>query len=248
MMEINQELDACSRHFRLISWSLILPSQTCNIKDALVNYESIITHLWHYQAKAYLHLSFMFQTPSSSEFDCSRTACISGSRVVVQVYIRMRELTDGRINLYRVVDFQVFMAAVIVILGLLGYRPTSVSRNYSHEAEDWNLVYRTMEVLKVVSAEPDNLVAAQCFQDLEALVSIANAQISTKGEASGRKIFIPCFGIINVAPARSCVNGTTRGAAPHLREVDLPPTTSSQANNPIIDIDVFNAFSFGNVL
>ena len=59
------------------------------------------------------------------------TACISGSREAVQVYIRIRELASGRINLCRVVDFQVFMAAVIVILGLLGYRPTSVPRNYS---------------------------------------------------------------------------------------------------------------------
>ena len=42
------------------------------------------------------------------------------------------------------------------------------------------------------------------------------------------------------------MNGTTQGAAPHLQEVDLPPATSSQANNPIIGIDVFNAFSFSN--
>jgi hypothetical protein len=40
----------------------------------------------------------------------------------------------------------------------------------------------------------------------------------------------------------------TQGAAPHLQEVDLSTATSSQANNPIIDIDVFNAFSFGNGL
>ena len=160
----------------------------------------------------------------------------------------MRELAGGRINLCRVVDFQVFMAAVIVILGLLGYRPTSTPRNYSQEAEDWNLVCQTMEVLKVVSAEPENLIAAQCFQALEALVSIANGQFSTNGEGSGRKIFIPYFGIIKVALVSSFINGTTQGAAPHPQEVDLPPATSSQANNPIIDIDVFNAFSFGNGL
>lgn len=247
-MEINQELDALSSHLQPISWNPIMPSQTYSIKDALGNYESIITHFWHYQAKAYLHLPFMLQSPSSSEFDYNHAACISGSREVVQVYIRMRELAGGRINLCRVVDFQVLMAAVIVILGLLGYRPTSAPRNYSQEAEDWNLVYQTMEVLKVVSAEPENLIAAQCFQTLEALVSIANGQFSTNGETSGRKIFIPYFGMINVAPVSSFMNGTTQGAAPHLQEVDLPPATSSQANNPIIDIDVFNAFSFGNGL
>jgi len=247
-MEINQELDALSNHLQPISWNPIMPSQTYSVKDALGNYESIITHFWHYQAKAYLHLPFMLQSPSSSEFDCNRTACVSGSREVVQVYIRMRELAGGRINLCRVVDFQVFMAAVIVILGLLGYRPTSAPRNYSQEAEDWNLVYQTMEVLKVVSAEPENLIAAQCFQALEALVSIANGQLLTSGEVSGRKVFIPYFGMINVAPVSSFMNRTAQGAAPNLQEVDLPPPTSSQANNPIIDIDVFNAFSFGNGL
>lgn len=100
----------------------------------------------------------------------------------------------------------------------------------------------------MVSAEPENLIAAQCFQALEALVSIANGQFSTNGEVSGRKIFIPYFGIINVTPVSSFTNGTTQGAAPHLQEVDLPPATSSEANNPIIAIDVFNAFSFDNGL
>jgi len=247
-MEINQELDALSSHLQPIPWNSIMSSQTYSLKEALGNYESIITHFWHYQAKAYLHLPFMLQSPSSSEFDFNHAACISGSREVVQVYIKMREFAGGRINLCRVVDFQVFMATVIVILGLLGYRPTSVPRNYSQEAEDWNLVYRTMEILKEVSAEPDNLIAAQCFQALEVLVSIANSHFSTNGETSGRKIFIPYFGIINVAPVSSFMNETTQGAVPHLHEVDFPLATSSQANNPIIDIDVFNAFSFGNGL
>ncbi|KAK5313080.1 hypothetical protein LTR93_011075 [Exophiala xenobiotica] len=247
-MEINQELDALSRHLQPISWSLIMPSQTYSVKDALGNYENIITHFWHHQAKAYLHLPFMLQSPSSSEFDCNRTACISGSREVVRVYIRMRELAGGRINLCRIVDFQVFMAAVIVILGLVGYRPMSAPRNYSQEAEDWNLVYQTMGILRVVSAEPENFIAAQCFQALEALVSFASGQFSTNGGASGRKIFIPYFGMIHVAPVSSVLNRTTRGAAPYLQEVDLPPATSSQANNPIIDINVFDAFTFGDGL
>ena len=247
-MKMDQELDALSRHLKPISWNPIMPSQSYSLKDALGNYESLITHFWHYQAKAYLHLPFMLQSPSSSEFDCNRTACISGSRKVVQVYIRMRELAGGRINLCRVVDFQVFMAVVIVILGLLGYRPTSAPRNYSEETEDWSLVYRTMEVLKAVSAEPENLIAAQCFQALEALVSIANGPCSTNGEAAGRKIFIPYFGLINVAPVSRCMHRTTRGGEAHLPEIDLPLASSSQASHPIIDIDVFNAFSFGNGL
>jgi hypothetical protein len=247
-MEVNQELEALSSHLQPISWNPTVPSQTYSMKDAVGNYESIITNFWHYQAKAYLHLPFMLQSPSSSEYDCNRTACISASREVVQVYIRMRQLAGGRINLCRVVDFQVFMAAVIVILGLLGYTHTSAPRNYGQEAEDWNLVYQTMGILKVVSAEPDNLIATQCFQALEALVSIANGQCSAKGEASGHKIFIPYFGIINVAPVSSFMNGATQGAAPHLQAMDLPQVSSSQANNPIVDIDVFNAFSFGNEL
>ena len=78
----------------------------------------------------------MLQSPSSSEFDLNRTAYISGSREVVKVYIQMREFAGGRINLCRLLDFQVFTAAVIVILGLLGYRPTSAPRNYSQETED----------------------------------------------------------------------------------------------------------------
>lgn len=242
-IQIDHELDMLARHLEPVSWNPTMPSPTYSIKGALTNHESVITHFWHYQAKAYLHLPFMLQHPASSEYDYNRTACLSGSREIVQVYIRIRELAGGKINLCRVVDFQTFTAAVILILGLLGYRPISVPRDITQEAGDWNLVYQTLEVLRVVTTEPENLIAAQCFQALETLVSIANGQFSADGDSSERKIFIPYFGMINISPGS---NFAVQGNVNPLEEAAMSTAAKAQVQNPVIDIDVFNAFSFGN--
>ncbi|KAK0311553.1 hypothetical protein LTR01_003549, partial [Friedmanniomyces endolithicus] len=242
-MGLDRELNALSIHLQPVSWDSLIPSQAHSMKDGLALYESLITHFWHYQARAYLHLPLMLRVPSSGEFDYNRTACISGSREVVRVYIRMREFADGRINLCRLVDFQVFMAAVIVGLGHLGYGPVSAPKDVIQEMEDWSLVYQTMGILKSVSAEPDNLVAAQCFEALDALVSIAHSQNSPSGEVPRHKIFIPYFGTIKIAPASSFVKTTAQHQ--HLQEVDLPVATNWEGSN-YINIDVIDAFSCGN--
>ncbi|KAK0934234.1 hypothetical protein LTR29_014152 [Friedmanniomyces endolithicus] len=121
------------------------------------------------------------------------------------------------------------MAAVIVGLGHLGYGPVSAPKDFSQETEDWSLVYQTMGILKSVSAEPDNLVAAH--------------QNSPSGEVPRRKIFIPYFGTIKIAPASSFVKTTAQHQ--HLQEVDLPVAINWEGNN-YINIDVIDAFSCGN--
>lgn len=245
-IQIDNELNVLATHLEPLSWNPIASSLNSSIKDALMNHESIITHFWHYQAKAYLHLPFMLQCHASNEFNYNRTACLTGSREIVRVYIRMRELAGGKINLCRVVDFQTFTAAVILILGLLGYQPASAPRDIGQEAEDWNLVYQTMDVLRIVTAEPENLIAAQCFQALETLVSISNGRFAAEGNSPRRKIFIPYFGMMHVTPGSSFATGTTQGPTSHLEEAALPSTVRTQVQNPIIGIDVFNAFSFAN--
>ncbi len=135
---------------------------------------------------------------------------------------------------------------MILILGLLGLRPTSAPQDMSQDAEDWNLVYKTMEVLRKVASEPENLVAAQCFQALETLVSISNGQISNEGNSPGRKIFIPNFGMIRVAPAANCITIPAQVTENHLEELILQPATRPQLQNPVIEIDFFNAPLYGN--
>jgi Fungal specific transcription factor domain len=244
-IQIDHELEVLARHLPPLHRTPLMPILH-SIKDLRTNHDSVITNFWHYQAKLYLHLPFMLQSPGDSQFDYHRTACLAASREIVQVYVRMRVLGGPQLNPCRIVDFQVFTAAVILILGLLGYRPTLVRQDINQDAEDWNLIYKTMGTLGEVALEPENLVAVQCFQALETLVSISNGQISADENSSGRKIFIPYLGMIHVTPGSSYVTRAAQGAANHLGEATSQATARAQAQNPVIDIDVFSAPFFGN--
>ncbi len=103
-IQIDREIEMLAGHLRPVCWNSTTQSSN-NMKIALESHEIIITYFWHYQAKAYLHLPFMLQSPAESQFDYNRTACVTASRELVQVYIRLRELVGEKINLCRVVDF-----------------------------------------------------------------------------------------------------------------------------------------------
>jgi Fungal specific transcription factor domain len=242
---IDRELEVLASHLPPPCWNAVAPSRQ-NIKSALESHEDIITYFWHYQAKAYLHMPFMLQCPADNHFDYNRRACVTASREIVQVYIRMRELTGGSINLCRVVDFQAFTATVILILGLLGMRPTSAPQDISQDAEDWSLVYKTTEVLRKVASEPENLVAAQCFQALETLVSISNGELANEGNSLGRKIFIPYLGMIRLVPGRRYISVPSQGTASHVEASTSQSAARSEVLHPVIDIDVLNAPFYGN--
>jgi hypothetical protein len=242
---IDRELEELASYLPPLCWKTSIPSNQ-GIKATLESHGDVITYFWHYQAKAYLHMPFMLQCPTDNHFDYNRRVCVTASREIVQVYIRMRELVGGSINLCRIVDFQAFTATVILILGLMGMRPTSAPQDLSQDAEGWNLVYKTTDVLRMVASEPGNMVATQCFQALETLVSISNGEPWVEGKSPGRKIFIPYLGMIRLAPGSGYINVPVLSTANHIEAPASQPAAMPQALNPVIDIDVFNAPFYGN--
>ena len=253
-IQIDHELESLVSLLPPLCWDSIMPSGHSRIYD-LDTHELMTTHFWHHQAKAYLHLPFLLQYPTDSQFDYNRAQCLIASYEMIQVYIRMRELAGERFNFCRVVDFQGFTAAVILILGLLGHRPTSMPHDTNQEAKHWNLIYKALEVLRKVVLGPENMIAAQCLQSLETLVSIAHGQLSAEENSTGRKIFIPYFGMISVAPVSNYATAetilpqhSTQSTMTSVENTAPPPKSRAQVRNPAIEIDVFNAPFLDNIV
>lgn len=252
--QIDHELENLANSLPSFGWhSVALSDQNTMHTDEI--HERVTTHFWYHQAKAYLHLPFMLQPPSDSQYDHNRTQCLTASREMIQVYVGMRAIAGGKINLCRVVDFQAFTAAVILILGLFGYKPTTVPEDASQEGKDWALIYTTMDCLRKASSEPENLTAAQCLQGLETLALIGHGRFSAEHDSPGRKIFIPYFGMISVGPGSkyTTVNTnlpsfSTQDTPPPMEETVSFPLGNPQAQNPVIEIDVFNAPFLENIV
>ncbi|KUJ13056.1 uncharacterized protein LY89DRAFT_687940 [Mollisia scopiformis] len=221
---------------------------TRNDLDFAALYEIVVKHGRHYSTKVYLHLPFMLQTPSDSQFDFNRTQCLKACCEMIELYTTMRRLADGIIHFCQMVDFQAFMATVILILALLGYGPKSTRQDTNEVVKYSNLICETVGVFRRVSAEPDKALAAQCLQVLEKLHSIVQGQFPRTDNSAKCKIFIPYFGMIHITPG-SCYGALeTRWAqrpgqcsAAPTEEIFAPREAGVQAQNTRVEIDIFNA-------
>jgi hypothetical protein len=171
------------------------------------------------------------------------------------MYIKMREQTGGRINMCRIIDFQAFTAAVILMLGLLGYRPKTGPEDSHQEVVDSDLIDTAIEVLRRVRCERENMTAAQCLQALETLVTIGRGQ--SPAEEWKCRIFIPYFGMISIAPgSKYAVAKTTLPRYPAQVTTASPNEGASAATehaedfieSPVVEIDVFNAPFLGSFI
>jgi hypothetical protein len=195
--DIDQELDHLADLMSTHWWHDTTPQH--NIPDIIENHERIVSQFWYHQVKVYLHLPFFLQPPSETQHERSRIQCLNGSRSMIVMYIKLREQAAGKMKLCQVIDFQAFTAAIILVLGQLGYSPTGSEEGYEGE-DDEQLLQQTVEILRRVSLEHGNLTAEQSHQALTALVELGRQ--GAEGQAC--KVFVPYFGMISVAvPARS---------------------------------------------
>jgi hypothetical protein len=83
-MQIDRELEGLASLPPSSWWQPLEPSDQ-RAMDAWEFHERETTQFWHHQAKAYLHLPFMLQSPNDTRFDCNRAQCLISSRRMIQV-------------------------------------------------------------------------------------------------------------------------------------------------------------------
>jgi hypothetical protein len=123
-VDLEEELQALAGLMPPRWWQL--PSQPLpGLKDSILEmHERMATQFCHYQAHIYLHLPLMLQSPVDARYENNRAKCLVASRQMIQIYAQLHEFAGGKITICRVIDLQAFTAAIIVILGHLGYGPS----------------------------------------------------------------------------------------------------------------------------
>jgi hypothetical protein len=243
--DLHNELEQLSSTMSDAWWKLAAPLGSGK-QDGIELHERLSTQFSYYQAKVYLHLPLMVQLPTDTRFDHSRIQCFTASRKMIQIYQKIVTLAGSRIDMCRIIHFQAFTAAVVLLLGLLGYRRKELE-DTSQDMKDWDLIYSTMSALSERKCGGENLTAVQCLQALETLVILGRAGAS---KSSRYRIFIPYFGMISITPGSNYSRATippdpAQDAENMTDRVDGPPV-SSEVESPTIEIDVFNAPFLGS--
>ena len=144
--------------------------------------------------KKLLHLPFVLHAGTDPRYESSRTAILDASREMIMLYLVMRDDDRPLFHVCHVADFQVFTAALVLVLDLLGYGTSFERLEGGQRDGDWRIVNNITKCFARVSSKWQNNVAAQAAKILEDLATFNDAQ-------SGDGIYkasIPYFGKISI--------------------------------------------------
>ncbi|KAF2098525.1 hypothetical protein NA57DRAFT_39008, partial [Rhizodiscina lignyota] len=198
-MEVDQLMD------KIISdlpkeWWTIPPSSEIDTASKLVDWQvQVLTQMCFHQTRVYLHMPFMLQSATNSRYDYSRRACLDGAREMLNLYHVLRQAGFSAYQC-KVIDFIGFTAAVVLILGLLGYGRLASSHDPQQDERDWQLIETSMEIFKEAANEKGGKVAEQSYQVLKQFSQVRNFEGQGPDDNPDciAKISIPYFGTMSI--------------------------------------------------
>lgn len=226
-LKIEQDLESHARAMPPDFWEV--PGPGCSPEESN---DRLVTHFMHHFTRALIHLPFMLRSHSDRRYQYSHDAALESSRTTLLSYNGLRSWSGINPYICRVLDFQVFTVAMLLIIHLLGYSEDSPNYSQVQDDKDWALVDATTEVLRQVAAEPAGTVAAQSLHILDSITkSVPNFDPQNACDMSC-KITVPYFGVVTVSPGKKMFSA--RQKRTRSRPVTGPglSQTSSEQTSP----------------
>lgn len=186
-LQIDEQLQRC-RESMPSGWWNTIPDSKMPV-DAVWDMQAMKMHFHH--LRKLLHLPYVFSRPNDKRYEYSKTAALEASRDLIKSYHDLRQGSEPAVINCDLLDFQVFTAAVLVVVNLL----SGTKRDVIQETIDWKVVHDTSNVLKHVSETMSCKVAAQSYQLLDYL---SNAYHGNFVSNIAYEAEIPYFGKIKI--------------------------------------------------
>jgi hypothetical protein len=190
--ELEEKLRILATHMPQSWWSLPPVSSD---SDAAALIHHVMPQFWHFQVEILLHLPFMIRSTNEPKFEYNKHMCLRASRDLIERFMFLRNAACSTFKTCKIVEFQAFIAAVVLQLNLLSH----VSNKYLREdprqmIDDQETVESIMDELTCRSGDGTG-VTAQAVKVLETLKAVAG----NDGAVGNRfKLNIPYFGTISI--------------------------------------------------
>jgi len=189
-LKIEEELEECQSIMSAQWWDFTPGPATPT--DAICG--MFVAKMRFYTVQRLLHLPFLLKASGDRKFEGSRLSTLKSSREIISVYNVLRDEKRSVFKLCDMVDFQVFAAAMTLVVDLLACSRTQDRCDQHGEERDWQLVLQTAVRLGRLSQSMRGCdVAALGARVLEDFSKLRNA--SAEGLA---KVDIPYFGWIEI--------------------------------------------------
>ncbi|KAI1621774.1 hypothetical protein EDD37DRAFT_495216 [Exophiala viscosa] len=173
------------------------------------HFDRLQTQFFHHQARLLLHMPFMLRSSADKRYQYSHTAALDSAREMIKVFNALRTNPSVGPFICKLIDFQAFTAAMLLLLNLCGYAQQQRGSNsqppdLEQDQKDSELIDLTIALLKDAAKEGGGVVAAQSAQALEMLAKIRQGcggdgeQESRPKDGDTCQVSIPYFGTISI--------------------------------------------------
>ncbi|KZT52969.1 hypothetical protein CALCODRAFT_486734 [Calocera cornea HHB12733] len=210
-LELDQEMEELGRRMPPRWWDVTQAEH----EGSASHYDRLMSQYWYHQVRMLLHLPFLLRALTDARFEYSRLLCLESSRQMLRRYNQLRGQRSTGAYLCKVVDFQAFTAAVLLLLHLVGTGrlwPEGEERSdIEQNAQDSAYIDQTIANLRTVVETEHSLVAAQALEVLDSLQE-ARKRPSEGQKCSNKTLVIPFFGTVTIGPGSGfSANGTING-------------------------------------
>lgn len=194
-------------------------------------YDQLMPQFWHHQARSLLHLPYMLKAATDRRFEYNKIAAVESAREMIVRYRVMRPALGFGSLICKMIDFQVFTAAMILVLNLLDHYRKSEILDHSEADKDQDLVSAAADILQRASVETDGGVATQAARALEHFGNIKGLTFPVdryQGKCT-TKVVIPYFGTVVIGPGTSLRDGAQMQRPDAGLQPQQLPTPSDQS-------------------
>ena len=219
------------------------------------HFDRLQAQFFHYHAKVLLHMPFMLRSSADKLYQYSHTATLEAAREMIKYFDALRGAESVAPHMCKLLDFQAFTAAMLLLLNLCGYNShtrgtVQQQPDLEQDQEDSAHIDRTITLLRIAANEPGGVVASQCAKALDMLgkVRTGGCDPSKKGTQTDTcQIAIPYFGTVSIGMGKHFVPikpgtypeaGTVRRTLSNSTKVHRPghpsgglPTPNSSTNS-----------------
>jgi hypothetical protein len=209
-LRIDQDLEELYNHVQTPGWWTTSRFPGSTLED---HFDRLQAQFYHHQIRVFLHMPFMLKSSADKGYQYSHTAALDSARQMIKYYEALRIETKVGPFICKIIDFQAFTAAMLLLLNLCGYAQQSrgalvMQPDLDQDQQDSALIDVTINLLRDASKEAGGIVAQQSYKALEMVAQIRHGCDEKSMEECEREscqISIPYFGTVTMAPGKHFV-------------------------------------------
>ena len=189
-LKIEEDLEECQSILSAEWWdSTPSPNMPTDVLCGI-----FVAKMRFYTVRRLLHLPFLLKAFENEKYQSSRLAVLQSSREMINIYSVLRDEKRPLLKICEMVDFQVFAAAMTLVVDLLASSQPPDHGDLYREERDWQLVLQTEVELRRFSRSMKGCkvaaLGARVLKDFSSLQKASAEEIC--------KIDIPYFGKIEI--------------------------------------------------